>query len=160
MNYKRIDVFRFYMKSTQSKADPKKKTEHSPAPQPERAVYGFLLLVSSLSAFIIYVLVSYLPDWIFVDLIGWDYLPDKYWSIALPAYLIVITLMILPLYLSINMTKVNDLSSINSITDEFSLSKESQVQLTKTGLEPNSIDPVYDIPIGDICHFLYYRANE
>ena len=59
----------------------KKKAEHSPAPQPERAVYGFFLLISSLFAFLIYILISYLPDWIFVDIIGWDYLPDKYWSI-------------------------------------------------------------------------------
>ena len=133
----------------------KKKAEHSPAPQPERAVYGFFLLISSLFAFLIYVLISYLPDWIFVDIIGWDYLPDKYWSIALPAYIIIFTLMILPFYFTINMTKVNDLDSIDSIKDEYSLTKESQLKLNRDRLESNAIDPVYDIPITDICDYLY-----
>ncbi len=135
----------------------KKKAEHSPAPQPERAVYGFFLLISSLMFFLIYVLISYLPDWIFVDLIGWDYLPDKYWSIVLPAYIIIFTLMILPFYYTINMTKVNDFDSIDSIKDEYSLTKESQIRLNKNMDQSNAIDPVYDIPITDICEYLYKK---
>ena len=73
----------------------KNKTEHSPAPQPERAVYGFFLLVSAILLLPLYLFVSILPDNL-LEYIGWDYLPDKYWSIGLPAYLIIMTLMILP----------------------------------------------------------------
>lgn len=82
----------------------KNKTEHSPAPQPERAIYGFFLLVSAILLLPLYLFVSILPDNL-LEYIGWDYLPDKYWSIGLPAYLIIMTLMILPFYCSINMTK-------------------------------------------------------
>ena len=81
-----------------------KQSEHSPAPQPARAIYGFFLVVFALIIFLIYLLVSYLPD-NFLNYIGWGYLPDKYWSIALPAYFIIVILLIVPIYCSLNMTK-------------------------------------------------------
>ncbi len=48
----------------------------TPAPQPERAIYGFFLLSSAILSFAVYALVSYLPSPVLGHL-GWDYLPDK-----------------------------------------------------------------------------------
>jgi hypothetical protein len=65
--------------------------------------------------------------------------------------------MILPFYFTINMTKVNDLDSLDSIKDEYSLTKESQIKLNRDRLESNAIDPIYDIPITDVCNYLYKK---
>ena len=81
-----------------------KQSEHKPTPQPARAIYGFFLVVFASLNLLIYILVSYLPDY-FLNYFGWDYLPDKYWSIALPAYFIIVIIMIVPIYCSLNMTK-------------------------------------------------------
>ncbi len=130
---------------------------NSPAPQPERAIYGFFLLSFALVSFIIYVIISYLPNTILNEL-GWDYLPDKYWSIALPAYIVIIILMVVPIYLSLNISKENDCDSINNILDEYSLDKNKEIKNRQ--ISSSSIDPVYDIPIGDMCQLLYLKKEK
>lgn len=96
-----------------------------------------------------------MPDTI-LNKFGWDYLPDRYWSIAIPAFIIIATLLILPFYFAINITKTNSLESINNISDEYSLNKHEQIQITnKSDSKHDGIDPVYDIPISQICEYLY-----
>jgi len=133
----------------------KKKCEHSPGPEPERAIYGFFMLVASLVLFILYVVLSYFPEWL-QNQLGLTYLPDKYWSIALPAYILIMILSVVPFYISLNMTQVNELDSISSIKDEYSLSKKSEIIVNSK----HSIDPAYDIPISDICNFLYKNSSK
>ncbi len=135
------------MKETNEK---KKKSEHSPGPEPERAIYGFFMLVASLILFILYVVLSFFPEWL-QNQLGLTYLPDRYWSIALPAYIVIIILSVVPFYISLNMTQVNELDSIYSIKDEYTLCKKSEIIVNSK----HSIDPAYDIPISDICSFLY-----
>lgn len=131
--------------------NPAKKCEATPAPQPERAIYGFFLLSFSLISFIIYATISYLPNSVLTQL-DWEYLPDKYWSIAIPALILVVILMVVPIYMSLNIGMVNDPDAISNIWDEFTLKKKNE---TKKGHDSNSIDPVYDIPIGEVCQYLY-----
>lgn len=130
-------------------ANKAKKSEHSPAPQPERAIYGFFLLVSSLAVFLIYVGISLVPQ-------SWpvyiEYLPDKYWSLAVPAFIALLTLFVVPLYCSLNAMRVNDLDSKYAIRDECSLTRESQ---TRRDFSSDSIDPIYDIDIKEINKFLF-----
>lgn len=129
-----------------------KKSEHSPAPQPERAIYGFFLLVSSLIGFILFILVSVAPDsWL--DYYELDFLPSKYWSLAVPAFIALATLLIVPIYCALNATRVNDLDAANSIRDELSLTRQSQTRGRK--YTKDSIDPIYDIPIESINQFLF-----
>ena len=128
-----------------------KALEHSPAPQAERAVYGFFLLISASVAFIVYALVSYMPE-----LAGehFAYLPDKYWSIALPAYLVLVVLAVVPLYLAVNMTTcVSEPLAATAITDRYALSEASELSVRQRG--GGGIAPAYDIPLTDICQFLY-----
>ena len=136
------------------KAMQKNKSEHSPKPQPARAIYGFFLISAAIVLFLIFCLVSYFPETV-RNTFGWDYLPDKYWSIALPAYVIFLILIVCPVYISLNITKINDLSSINGIKDEYSLDQKKELKIT--GERRASIDPVYDIPISQICEFLYLK---
>lgn len=137
------------------KRSKKVAAEHSPAPQPERAIYGFFLLVSAIFTFILYLIIAYVPHDVFEHELGWDYLPDKYWCIAVPALIIISLLMVLPIYMSINMKIVNDPESINNITDEMALDK--QTQISANPYQDYSIDPIYDIPITDINRFLFLR---
>lgn len=131
------------------------KAEHSPAPQPERAIYGFFLLISSLIAFILFVAVSVTPDsWL--DYYQLDFLPGKYWSIAAPAFLILIVLLILPFYYTLNMTKVNPLEVLTCVKDEQSLSKCNQ-RARDVKYSKYSIDPAYDIPVEEINRFVFMK---
>lgn len=132
------------------------KSEHSPAPQPERAIYGFFLLVSSLAAFIVYVAVSIAPDeWL--DYYELDFLPAKYWSLAIPAFIALVTLLIVPIYCALNASRVRDLDSALTIRDECSLSRESQTR--GRVYTSHSIDPIYDLPIEDVNRFLFGQSK-
>ena len=140
------------MSASESTVKPAAKKEHSPASQPERAIYGFFLLVLAMFLFIVYTIVSYLPNSM-LNSLGWDYLPDKYWSIALPAYLIIFIIMILSFYFTLNMATINDHESINNITDEQALERSTQMKANV--YSKISIDPIYDIPISEINRYLF-----
>ncbi|CAF0775369.1 unnamed protein product [Brachionus calyciflorus] len=130
----------------------KKQAEHSPGPKPERALFGFFLFISSIILFILYILFSFVSDET-LNQIGLNYLPDKYWYLAIPAFLIYAVLGYLPIYFLINTSKVLDYDSINNINDEASLTRASQTRSNK--YSKDSIDPAYDIPISDINRFLF-----
>jgi Mn2+/Fe2+ NRAMP family transporter len=126
--------------------------QHSPSPQPERAIYGFFLLIFSVLLFIVYISLAFISDSFLINKIGWDYLPDKYWTVALPAIFVIIFLTVTPSYIFFNMTKVCDLSSINNIKDEHSIfnSKSKNDQIST-----ESIDPIYDIPLVEMNQYLF-----
>ena len=57
------------------------------------------------------------------------------------------------LYKFILYSKVNDFDSINNIADKYTLDKDSQ----KISNNQCSIDPAYDIPITQMCNYLYNK---
>ncbi len=128
----------------------------TPAPQPERAIYGFFLLSTAILSFTIYCLISYLPSSLLGQL-GWDYLPDKYWYIAVPAYTVVCILMVVPVYLALNIGQAIEPSSINNLTDEYTLRQNTTNQ--NSNHTQGRIDPVYDIPISEACAHMYLNIN-
>ena len=140
------------------KSNSKKKAEHSPGPKPERAIYGFFCLSFAIIIFIIYVMVAYLPD-SGLNAFGWDYLPEKHWMLITPYLIIITVLMVYPVYLFLNSSVVCALNSINSIKDEFSLDKNTEKKTNEAKETCNSIDPVYDIPISEICQHLYLKKK-
>lgn len=126
-----------------------KKPEHSPAPDPTRAIYGFFLSASAIILFIVYLILAYLPDeWLIK--IGWNYLPQKYWFIAIPAYLVVIFITILFGYITLNMRLVNEPSSLSTIQDKY-----SNFHIRNFKHKPESLPPIHDIPITEICEMMY-----
>lgn len=131
------------------------KTEATPAPQPGRAIYGFVMLSFALISYIIYILVSVLPTQLLTQF-GWDYLPDKYWSIAIPAYIVLIVLMVVPVYMSLNIGRVNEAGSIANLVDEYTLDAKKEINPKHTN---SSIDPIYDLPIGEVCQYLYLNKD-
>ena len=127
----------------------KKKAENSPAPKPERAIYGFFMLATSILCFILYVFAAYVPEeWL--NSIGLSYLPQKYWFIAFPAYFVAVPFMLLTIYMSLNMRVVNEMSSISNIQDEYSIFHKIVSKSDKAKMAP-----VGDIPIGRINELIY-----
>ena len=133
-----------------------KKSEHSPAPQPERAIYGFFLLLTSLSVFLLYFVLSLAPD-LLLEHFQVDFLPGKYWFLAIPAFLALLVIFVIPIYCSLNASRVNSFNSAFSIHDETSLTRETQ--MSNRFYTPDSIDPIYDLPIKNIFQFLFTENN-
>lgn len=129
--------------------------ENSPGPKPERAIYGFFILSSAIIAFILYIMIAYLPDSV-LNAFGWDYLPAKHWMIIGPYLIWTCALMVYPVCWFLDTSVVNSLDAVNSIIDEHSLDKNVE---KKSDQDPSSIDPVYDIPLSEICQHLFLNKK-
>ena len=116
---------------------------------PKAEVYGFILWLSSIILFIIYILWSIIPDKI-LEQFHITYYPDKYWTIALPIYFLVLFIVFYSFMIFYQHWKTLPLDSIYTIKDEFSLP-----------LEEDSKDkflPKYsDISIEEVNKILYLK---
>ena len=123
----------------------------TPAPDPERAIYGFFLVLLSIIFLFLFIFLSYLPiEWL--NQVGLTYLPEKYWYLAVPSYLVITPFFILAIYTTLNMRMINDLDSMNSLRDEHSIYNKN---VTKKEKNLESLPPVADIPLTKICEILY-----
>ncbi|GFY07665.1 phosphatidylinositol N-acetylglucosaminyltransferase subunit P [Trichonephila clavipes] len=126
-------------------------SEHSPAPTSTRSVYGFVLYITNYTLLLIYLIWAYIPTpWLHA--LGLTYWPQKYWAVAIPVYICCcILIFALLLYPGINLMMTPDLSSIQTITDEHARTPKPAVR--------DSIPPIYDIPISEVCHKLYLKRK-
>ncbi|KAK7866634.1 hypothetical protein R5R35_011540 [Gryllus longicercus] len=121
--------------------------EHTPAPTPSRSVYGFVLYLSSWTAFILYVIWAFVPDNV-LHLVGVSYLPQKYWAVALPIYVGVSVAVFVFIYPALNLMLTPPFNDLRTICDSHAV--DVSVKPKQTG-----IPPVSDIPISDVCKHLY-----
>lgn len=63
--------------------------EHTPAPTPNRAVYGFVLNLVFKAIFLVYLAWAILPREVFATF-GITYLPQRYWALAIPMFLLTV----------------------------------------------------------------------
>ena len=114
-----------------------KLPEHSPAPTPDRAVYGFVLYLLSYSALVLYLTWALLPERTLVEL-GLEFLPQKYWAVAVPTYIsVVLVAFVVCIYP--NLGAVMAPADDGTHMDEFSVYWDGEAP---TGAVP----PVADIP--------------
>jgi len=121
-------------------------SEPSPIPTPYRAIYGFVLWLISHFCLMLYIFWALIPEeWLHV--VGITYFPQKYWAIAIPAYLITVsTAFIFVLYPSYNFLLTPSLNDARTIMDEYS-----------SFVHKAGIAPISDIPLTAVCDRLYNR---
>ncbi|KAJ4463119.1 putative phosphatidylinositol N-acetylglucosaminyltransferase subunit P [Paratrimastix pyriformis] len=119
----------------------------------ETAVYGFVCWITGYIIYSVFLVWAFLPDSV-LRYIGWTYYPQKYWALAIPAYVIVLVVFIELIYLAYNMMKTNPLDSPLAITDRASrFPSEQEREILHRN--PGSIPPAWDIPIGAVNQIVF-----
>ncbi|XP_053658955.1 uncharacterized protein LOC128708023 [Anopheles marshallii] len=91
--------------------------EHTPAPTPGRAIYGFVLYLLFKTLFLLYILWAYIPTAWF-ELVGLTYLPDKYFALFLPKVtLVAVTLFAFIIYPSLALSMMPDVDDRATVAD-------------------------------------------
>ena len=120
-------------------------TNPSPVPTPYRATYGFVLWLFSYLFLFLYIVWAVIPDDCFYSARLNFFSPQKYWAIAVPAYIVTICLFFLfILYPSINLVFTPSLNNIIVFQDEYS-----------SYTPGNGIAPISDIPLTVVSEMLY-----
>jgi vacuolar protein sorting-associated protein 29 len=125
------------------------------APMSERSteVYGFVFSVMTAGAFVVFLGWAYLPEHWYRSL-GITYYPDKYWSVALPAWSFATVVYAILFYHAKYLLNTPPLDDIHTITDSFA--KGEQPVLGALAKD-SSIPPVADIPISVVNRLLHHR---
>lgn len=108
--------------------------EHTPAPTPSRAVYGFVMYLSFQIFFIIYLIWALVPEEYFTW-IGITFLPQRYWAITVPVYfLTVLTAFAFIIYPALGLCMTPDLDDQRTIRDKVGTKRKmnGQIFLTET----------------------------
>lgn len=119
-------------------------TEPKNSPTPYRAVYGFALWLISYVFLMLYAVWACVSDeWL--NLMGLTYWPQKYWAIAIPAYIFTGLLLFgFIIYPSINLIITPPLNDLRTVFDE-----------STAGNKKKGIAPITDIPLDKVCEKLY-----
>ncbi|XP_071945030.1 phosphatidylinositol N-acetylglucosaminyltransferase subunit P-like [Antedon mediterranea] len=127
--------------------------KNSPGPSHERAIYGFVMYMSSTFALCLYLIWAYLPkSWL--HYVGLTYWPQKYWALAVPVYCSVCVPFLYFFYTAYNFTITLPLDSINTMQDIHSRAASHVA-------EPSlSIPQISDIPISEVNKLLYRRPKQ
>ncbi|RDD43271.1 Phosphatidylinositol N-acetylglucosaminyltransferase subunit P [Trichoplax sp. H2] len=120
--------------------------EHHPSPTPSRAIYGFVLYVTTYVLLGTYTLWAVIPDEWLTE-VGLTYRPQKHWAITGPIYVCVSFVLFIASYVGLNLYNTPSLDSIYTIKDEFSRRIPTSIS--------QDIPPPYDIPI-QITNERYY----
>lgn len=122
--------------------------ESTPTPSPSRANYGFALYLASYSVFGLYLIWAVLPTSV-LEYIGFTFLPQKYWSVAVPIHACVtLALVAFVLYPALNLTLVPKSNDLSIMTDKYA-------KYEKVETDPDGVPPMYDIPLCEVCEVLF-----
>ncbi|EDO45006.1 predicted protein [Nematostella vectensis] len=127
-------------------------SENTPLPIPERAIYGFVLYLGTYLGFALYLVWAFVrEEWL--QSIGITYLPQRYWLVAGPVYLLVAFLIVVWFYFAHYLKSTPSLDSINTIADEHSRF------LVDQEMTDSSMPPLADVPIYQVNKKLYLLDN-
>lgn len=94
-----------------------KMQEHTPSPTPSRAVYGFAMFLSFKLFFIFYIIWAYVPESWFEE-VGITYLPNRYWSVSVPLFLLTVFLFAFIIYPSLGLLITPNIDELKTICDQ------------------------------------------
>jgi phosphatidylinositol glycan class P protein len=154
---------------------------------PTYEYYGFVLYLASSLAFLIYVLWSYLPS-PFLHQLGIYYYPNRWWSLAIPAWLVMLIIYIYVALASYNTGYLTlPMNSIENIVDEVAnvavidgkgrrrpggaaKMKPGATSYQVMGPQNRKVnwkeiwsegtDAVMDVPVGGVCEVLYGQERD
>ncbi|KAL8934283.1 MAG: hypothetical protein Q9211_005312 [Gyalolechia sp. 1 TL-2023] len=137
---------------------------------PTYEYYGFVLYLTSSLAFVVYLLWSYLPS-AFLRQLGIHYYPNRWWSLAIPSFLVMTLVYIYVALAAYNTEYLTlPLNSIENIVDEaaniavidrrrsarvHSMDRSNASTRDWAELWDEGTDAVMDVPVGGICQVLY-----
>jgi len=91
--------------------------EHTPAPTPSRAVYGFAMYLSFKLFFILYLLWAMVPEEWF-KYVGITCLPQRYWAVTVPIFLLtVMAVFAFVIYPSLGLFMTPNVDDLRTIQD-------------------------------------------
>lgn len=147
---------------------------------PTYEYYGFVLYLFSSLAFLIYLLWSYFPS-PFLHALGIYYYPNRWWSLAIPSFLVMSLVYIYVALAAYNTGHLTlKMTSIETIVDqaanvvradgsgsmESSWDKKGKRTRTRGPQKPDyqmyfeGTDAVMDVPLGGVCEVLYGEADK
>jgi phosphatidylinositol glycan class P protein len=148
---------------------------------PTYEYYGFVLYLFSSFTFLMYLLWSYLPS-PFLHALGIYYYPNRWWSLALPSFLVMTLVYIyvalgsynaefLTLPLTSIETIIDEVADVAVINETGELGNRVKKGRRKKGRAKNGIrewqetwsqatDAVMDVPLGGVCEVLYGSGRE
>ncbi|KAL9584229.1 MAG: hypothetical protein Q9212_002258 [Teloschistes hypoglaucus] len=140
---------------------------------PTYEYYGFVLYLIACGSFVIYLLWSYLPS-PFLHQLGIHYYPNRWWSLAIPSFLVMTIVYIYVALAAYNTEYLTlPMSSIENVVDETAnIATLDDLIVEKLRTSSRSDDPhaqrvdwlsmwnegtdaVKDVPIGGVCQILY-----
>jgi len=120
--------------------------EHSPAPTPSRAVYGFVLYLLSNFCLVLYFVWALVPDSLLFK-IGIDFFPQKYWAVTIPLFLSFFFLVfVFIIYPSLGRLHCTGMDNSGQMTDKHAISRQAM----EKELIDGGVPPVYDMSLEDI----------
>lgn len=150
---------------------------------PTYEYYGFVLYLFSSFAFLMYLLWSYLPS-PFLHYLGIYYYPNRWWALAIPAFLVMLLVYIYVALALYNRERLTvPMGSVETIVDgvaqtaaidskgrlRFTNMKEGRRGERKVDREGRlrwreiwneGTDAVLDVPLGGVCEILYGEGRE
>lgn len=147
---------------------------------PTYEYYGFVLYLFSSLTFLMYLLWSYLPS-PFLHALGIYYYPNRWWSLALPSFIVMLLVYIYVALASYNTeiltlpltsieTIIDDAANVATVDDKGHVGKlkggRGKKKRTASGIKEwkaawsQGTDAVMDIPLGGVCEVLYGSGRD
>ncbi|KAE8354585.1 PIG-P-domain-containing protein [Aspergillus coremiiformis] len=154
---------------------------------PTYEYYGFVLYLASSLAFLIYILWSYLPS-PFLHQLGIYYYPNRWWSLAMPAWLVMSIIYIYVALASYNTGYMTlPMKSVENIVDEvaniavidgkgrrrpggavrmkpgatsYQIMGPQNRKVNWREIWSEGTDAVLDVPVGGVCEVLYGQERD